>query len=185
MCRFKIKTLNVSTPLKCGLKSFVNICTPTQRENCCASEKWWYKSNNSRPLETKIGKRWRPYCQGFEHHACMGTRARVEHLMWLVPCQHCIRHDSVPLMFNPVHFPSLQWVPPTHCCKQKRQHQSHHDKTHTSSISNLAVLTLPQVFLSRDTGLMFIPAERHIETDAGQHTATSRFLSEVQFLYSK
>lgn len=28
----------------------------------------------------------------------------------------------------------------------------------TSRMSNLAVLTLLQVFLSRDTGLMFIPA---------------------------
>lgn len=39
--------------------------------------------------------------------------------------------------------------------------RSNHGQIHTSSISNLAVLTLAQVFLSRDTGLMFIPAERH------------------------
>lgn len=99
------------------------------------------------------------------HVWVMRMRARVGHLMWLVPCQHCIHHEFFPLMLSP----TCEWVTPTHCCKPNRQHQSQHDEIHTSSMSNLAVLTLPQVFLSRDTGLMFIPAERHRNRHRSAH----------------
>lgn len=110
-----------------------------------------------------------------EPHACLSHNMCLE-----CCCKTCvvIRRCCAPLVI-PTHAPTHSYLTlHTHYDKYIKK------KIPTSRISNLAVLTLAQVFFRRDTGLIFMPAvtKRHThQVSTGQDNTQVPFLPQLQF----